>query len=843
MLDLISTRPPDLASVVPLRTGPADFEARFDADWKAARAPDRAWYYEKEQVALWDEALAMLREATGETLPNPYRVTPPPGFKRRHWNPALAETDREAYERYKAETLRKTTDRILAVRELYPHLPDPREFDARIAREATYRRQRAAEIETSSVSLGGLGAFLGGAAGELSHPVQLGAMVMTAPLGAAATGARFTLGAALGSILREAAVQGGIALGTEAAIVYGLDQPLQLRLGTWDPDRAILQVFMAGAGGALLGGGLRALGEGVRALRSRGVRPGPGETDALLVMDTALHDTASNPLGPGGLATHQKLLLEARAAAQEGRAADPNTVLAEQEAPRAARAQARRELEALRADPSTAPPAAREVLAARDTPTRPGSPSRHAVDTAQAFPDGAPAAVYTAAGRRVGVRYEVTELGTLIPSHTDDLAPNGLYPRELQPRDRSRAASETQISEIAAKLEPERLGTSTDAAAGAPIVAGDNVVESGNARVLALRRAYGRQSPRAAAYREWLEAQGYDVAGYKEPVLVARRETPLSDAERMIFVREANEAPTLRMGTAEQAMADAAALTRVVALYRGGDVSSRKNQQFVRAFLKSIAPSERAALVDEDGALSRAGVRRVEAAMLAAAYGDPAFVARLTEATDPGMKSIGNALLDVAGRWAGMRARAAAGEIAPAMDQTANLMAAVRFVAESRAAGQTVADRIAQMDMLAPPTPETIAFMALFHGNGIGSRWASRTTIAERMGAYIEQANLTRPGTDLLGDAAPPPKAIVETVLDRQRGLVRRMESEANDAPKPAAVADARVDEARALATTQEILVPDGEGVMRSAKEVMAAADEKVKSAEALAICAAEAAI
>ena len=58
----------------------------------------------------------------------------------------------------------------------------------------------------------------------------------------------------------------------------------------------------------------------------------------------------------------------------------------------------------------------------------------------------------TPAGTQVGVTYEVRELGDLIPSQTDELTANPAYLSELQPRERTRAASQEQISRIARNL-------------------------------------------------------------------------------------------------------------------------------------------------------------------------------------------------------------------------------------------------------------------------------------------------------------------------------------------------------------------------------------------------------
>ena len=57
-----------------------------------------------------------------------------------------------------------------------------------------------------------------------------------------------------------------------------------------------------------------------------------------------------------------------------------------------------------------------------------------------------------------------------------------------------------EIRDIAANLEPERLGVSAEADRGAPIVGGDSMVESGNGRVLAIRRAYEQGGEPADRY-------------------------------------------------------------------------------------------------------------------------------------------------------------------------------------------------------------------------------------------------------------------------------------------------------------------------------------------------------
>ena len=112
------------------------------------------------------------------------------------------------------------------------------------------------------------------------------------------------------------------------------------------------------------------------------------------------------------------------------------------------------------------------------------------------------------------------------------------YDTKLQPRQRDRAASQAQVRDIASNLDPERLGYSSEADRGAPIVGSDGMVESGNGRVLALRSVYQQNGPTAQAYRAWLVSQGVDVSAYRNPVLVRQRTTPMSQQQRQAFTVE-----------------------------------------------------------------------------------------------------------------------------------------------------------------------------------------------------------------------------------------------------------------------------------------------------------------
>src|SRR5690606_29382974 len=106
----------------------------------------------------------------------------------------------------------------------------------------------------------------------------------------------------------------------------------------------------------------------------------------------------------------------------------------------------------------------------------------------------------------------------------------------------------------------------------------DNVVESGNGRITALRRIYLRHPDKARRYRQWLESRGYNVDGMVAPVLVRERITPMTMEERRAYTLEANERTTLDMSATERALADAHRVGEIIHLYRGGDIDSVANR-------------------------------------------------------------------------------------------------------------------------------------------------------------------------------------------------------------------------------------------------------------------------
>lgn len=354
--------------------------------------------------------------------------------------------------------------------------------------------------------------------------------------------------------------------------------------------------------------------------------------------------------------------------------------------------------------------------------------------------------VVSADGRSVSVVPKVVEARSVKTS-----ADPG-YDPALQPRNRARAASDLQITDISRNLNPNRLGASAEADRGAPIIGADGHVESGNGRVLAIRKAYEEGGPAAERYRAWLADQGVDVSKFREPVLVRERATPMTPSERKAFTVAANQPATMSLSAAEKALADSRIVSReTLELIRNpADLGSAENRDFVRAFMQGVPASERAALVTANGELSSEGLTRVRNAVLGKAYGDTPVLTRIAESASDDVKSISNGLVAAAPEWAQLRARIAAGEVPASMDVTGDLVDAVARTARIRGKGVGLAESQAQADAFAAQSPESVALQKLFYGAD-GKSAAPAAQIGNALRHYAQEAGKVSasPGLDL----------------------------------------------------------------------------------------------
>ena len=370
---------------------------------------------------------------------------------------------------------------------------------------------------------------------------------------------------------------------------------------------------------------------------------------------------------------------------------------------------------------------------------------------------GAPTSFSTEAGVRINAQYALMDAGDLVTSHDVGLRQNPLYPQELQPRDRSRQASELQVSSIVQKLDPARLGVSADAANGAPIVGADGLVESGNARAIALKRVYQANGQKAVDYKQFIKdnaAQfGVDPAavdGMARPVLVRVRQTPVNRAE---FARQANASTVQRMSPSEQALSDASRLTSLEGLNpdEAGDFAN--SHDFIRQFMGMLPVTEQNDMVESDGKLSTYGYRRIQNAVMAKAYGDSPTLRRMTESMDDNLRNVSKALLRVAPTIAEARGNVAAGTLHDA-DIAPHLLQAVEGLSALKERGWTVQQELGQQDLTGPKySEESAALLTLLSDNIRSPR-----KIAEFFQRYYDAlAAAGNPKQEAMFDAGAPP--------------------------------------------------------------------------------------
>lgn len=372
-----------------------------------------------------------------------------------------------------------------------------------------------------------------------------------------------------------------------------------------------------------------------------------------------------------------------------------------------------------------------------------------------------PQSVYYPGGE-LKVRYEVVDLPSIKTSHDLDFNARKDYPQELQPRARESAPSRDQVNNMASRLQPERLGPSPEANSGAPIVGPDGVVESGNGRTMAIAKAYQKGNP---AYRQWLESQGYDTAGMSQPVLIARRVSDMTPAQREFFTTSANASSTLRMSAAEQAAADAKVVgSGLLSQIVDGPIRSQENRPFVRAFVEKLPAAERGGILDKDGNLSQAGVKRIEAALAARAFDDAAFVGRAFDSADSNIRGLAGALTDAAGPWARMREAARDGTIDASHDITSELMNVVHKVMRARDEGRPVGEVLRQNDMFGSDVAPLVESL-LFRDPDKGLL-AGRQKIAEALRLYASESEKNLAGPRLFDDGVRP-RDVLKAALEK----------------------------------------------------------------------------
>lgn len=390
----------------------------------------------------------------------------------------------------------------------------------------------------------------------------------------------------------------------------------------------------------------------------------------------------------------------------------------------------------------------------------------------------------------------------------------------LQNRDRGRAASVVQMAEIARNPDYMRLGPSRTPDSGAPMVFAvaddlgaipaenfgreDMAVMSDGQRV-PFRYAVvdatkvnpsnfadGRTNPdfssgapgvlkalnngRTAGIRaahemgtagEYVQGVQADAAMHGvSPDVVARTPNPMlvriyADAENTAGMAAKSQGQGLGMSPAELARQDAPLLdASVLSAYQPGDVTSAANRDFVRAFVGRLNASglDIAGMMTGDGQLSQDGRKRIQAALMQAAYGDADLVEEMFDSTDTDIKAIGEALKTMAGQWANMRDSARLGVINPEVDITQNLLQAVGLIRKARRDGVSLYDLVNQPDLMTgePPDALTVGALRMFYSGFYLTRALGKDRLAQNLNAFVRGAMATSADAGIFGEVVSP---------------------------------------------------------------------------------------
>lgn len=283
---------------------------------------------------------------------------------------------------------------------------------------------------------------------------------------------------------------------------------------------------------------------------------------------------------------------------------------------------------------------------------------------------------------------------------------------EVQPRDRARATSQAQVDQLERNFDPERfLAGNEELDRGVPIVGPDGLVESGNARMLAVRQLRDQDPARFAQLIETQKARAGEFGLRPEdigPDSLIVRERVSEVPDRLAFADEANARTALAQAPVELAGRDAVRLKPedVTALQIGESqsveqaLSSPRNKQVIGKFLATFPQNERAGLVTaEAGQLNPSGVQRIKAALLARTYTGEAgqrLLRAATESTDSNVKNIEAAIFGSLGKMTKAMELVRAGNRAAGLDITDDIATAVQTLSRLRSSGQRVDDYLRQ---------------------------------------------------------------------------------------------------------------------------------------------------
>jgi len=371
------------------------------------------------------------------------------------------------------------------------------------------------------------------------------------------------------------------------------------------------------------------------------------------------------------------------------------------------------------------------------------------------------------------------------------------FPKELQPRDRQdNVNSDLQAQRIAKEPKADWLGEENRTDQGAPLIGPDNIVESGNGRVMGLRLS-SKQFP--TEFQKYLRDISVDIgldtteqkkiAGILEKkfnegdpaIVVRRRVTPFSDFEaRKKFTQDSNSSSLLEKSSAEQAKIDVSRMPEgLIDKYEGGSIALEKNRDFVNGFHNIVPENEQGEIIDNAGDLTKSGVRRIENALIIKAFGDISLFNRIAESAVPEVKALSESFLMAAPRWIKLRESIESGLIPKEFDLTYHVIDSLNQIREARKKKMPFDNFLNQGSLLETGEihPYTKMLSTIFYRGKNYKNLETADNIAKVLSQY---ADSSRNFKDLfLGDQTPA-QILERSILDVKKDILPITEEELN---------------------------------------------------------------
>ena len=372
-------------------------------------------------------------------------------------------------------------------------------------------------------------------------------------------------------------------------------------------------------------------------------------------------------------------------------------------------------------------------------------------------------------GERLSLTLKVVPIKDVHPSNdplTFEINPD--YPGFLQPRDRTRMTNVVQVRTMAASLNPlQVVDDFRSLDRGAPVVWGGGgegyFVISGNGRAMAIKLAYLNHPEVFAEYEKAIKVAYPDFGVGVSDAMLVREISRDTKRDRLREIAElGNVATAIATSPEEMAAIDSAKMNAEFVgrlqpfetLSFEETIQAAGNRGWVTQFIALVPETERPAMQDAKGKLTRTGTTRIALALAIWTFGfeEGQHIAALLESVDNDAKNIVQGTMRVVPAFGVMlsRLQGFVDNASPqTMDQavltseelniTPTIAKAISDYMEIKRSGITLEDRLQQAGFGGMDTdfsPLEIELLRMFERNK-----RSAAAITKFFTAYVETAN------------------------------------------------------------------------------------------------------